>query len=44
MRKFLLEEQLKWYSDDRTLLFASFIATKYGLNISVIEAERLLRS
>jgi hypothetical protein len=31
-------EQLKWYSDDRTMLFAQFIATRYGLNVEPEEA------
>lgn len=36
-------EQLK-RSPGRESLFASFIATKYGLNITVEEAERMLRA
>lgn len=38
------KEQLKWYAEDKTHLFATFIATKYGLDISVEEAEKLLRN
>ena len=37
------KEQLKWYPDDKTHVFATFIATKYGLDITVEEAEKLLR-
>ena len=37
------KEQAKWYNDDRIPLFATFIATKYGLNIDAAAAERLLR-
>lgn len=37
------QEQLQWYPEDRTGLFALFLATKYGLSISVAEAEALLR-
>jgi hypothetical protein len=37
-------EQLKWYSEDKTRLFAEFISTRYNLDITVEEAERLLRS
>jgi hypothetical protein len=37
-------EQAKWYPDDRIPLFATFIATKYGLSISAVEAERSLRA
>ena len=36
-------EQLKHYKDDRTKLFASFIADHYGLKISKMKAEELLR-
>lgn len=35
--------QAACYSDDRIPLFAGYIANKYGLDISVIEAEKLLR-
>jgi hypothetical protein len=35
-------EQLKW-SPGNESRFAGFIATRYGLNISVINAEKLLR-
>lgn len=44
------KEQLKWYPKDspgqkewRIKLFAGYIATKYGLNITAPEAEKLLR-
>ena len=37
------KEQLDHYPDDRSLLFASFIANDYGLNVSVSEALELLR-
>jgi len=36
------KEQLKWYSDDRSHLFAGFISTKYGFNISEDDAYKLL--
>lgn len=36
------KEQLKFYKDDRTNLFAGFISTKYGLNITKEEAIKLL--
>jgi hypothetical protein len=35
-------EQAKHYPDDRRLLFASFIAANYGLNISAEDAYQLL--
>jgi hypothetical protein len=35
-------EQLKWYPDDRSTLFATYIATKYGINITIDEAKRRL--
>ena len=38
------KEQLKHYADDRTLLFAGFIAGRYELDVSVIEAVELLRA
>lgn len=36
-------EQLKWYPDDQTAIFAAFIATKYRLNISIQQATNLLK-
>lgn len=36
-------EQLRHYPDDRTQLFATFMATRYGLSISVAEAMDALR-
>ena len=36
-------EQLKW-SPGREALFAMFIATRYGLDITATEAERRLRA
>jgi len=36
-------EQLRHYPDDRTQLFATFMATHYGLQISVAEAMDALR-
>ncbi len=38
------KEQAKWYPEDRIPLFSKYLATRYGLNITVAEAERLLRS
>lgn len=35
-------EQLRHYPDDRSLVFAGFLAEKYDLEISVEEAHRLL--
>ena len=35
-------EQAKHYADDRRLLFARFIATKYRLNITTEDAYKLL--
>jgi hypothetical protein len=35
-------EQIKYYPDDRRLLFAGFIANKYGLNIMAEQALKLL--
>lgn len=37
------KEQLKWYPDDRSYMFAEFISTKYGLNVTQQEALELLR-
>jgi hypothetical protein len=37
------KKQLPHYPDDRTKLFAGFIANKYGLEITAEEAEQLLR-
>lgn len=37
------KEQLKHYPDDRTELFAYFIATKYNLRITQEEAAKLLK-
>ena len=37
-------EQLKHYATDNTFLFAGFLVTKYGLDISVEEAMKLLRN
>lgn len=37
-------EQLKWYTDDRTEIFAGFIATRYGLDITIDEAIALLKA
>ena len=42
------QEQLKWYDDTPTMRawrinrFARFLATKYRIHITVLEAERLL--
>jgi hypothetical protein len=38
------KEQLRWYDDDRTVMFAVYISTKYKLNISVEAATALLKS
>ena len=35
--------QLKYYKDDRTSLFAKFIAEKYKLKVSREEVEKMLR-
>jgi len=37
------KKQIPHYPDDRTALFAGFIAKKYGLTITAEEAEQLLR-
>jgi len=37
------KKQLPHYPDDRTALFARFIATKYGLSITAEEAAELLK-
>lgn len=34
--------QAQYYADDRRLLFARFIATKYKLSISATDAHQLL--
>jgi hypothetical protein len=34
--------QLQYYPDDRSWQFAGFIATRYGLNITQLEAHALL--
>jgi|WetSurMetagenome_2_1015567.scaffolds.fasta_scaffold283328_3 hypothetical protein len=36
-------KQLLFYPDDRTTLFAGYIASKYGLNITGAQAYELLR-
>lgn len=36
-------EQLKYYSDDRRTLFANFLATRYGLDITETEVLGLLQ-
>jgi hypothetical protein len=38
------KEQAKWYSDDRSHAFARLISTDYALDISVDNAEKLLKS
>ena len=35
-------KQLQYYADDRSWQFAGFIATKYGLKITQLEAHALL--
>lgn len=37
-------EQAKWYDSDKIPMFAMFIATRYGLNITAVDAEKLLRA
>lgn len=37
------KKQLKYYPDDRSKLFAEFIATRYGLDITKENALKLLR-
>jgi hypothetical protein len=37
------KEQLKHYSNDRSILFAGFIATRYGINVTQEDALKLLR-
>lgn len=36
-------KQLGYYADDRSLKFAGFISSKYGLNISIEDAQKLLK-
>lgn len=36
------KEQLKYYKDDRSILFAEFISKRYGLKITTEEAHKLL--
>lgn len=36
------KEQAKWYANDRRLLFASYIACNYGLDITTEDAYKLL--
>ena len=38
------KEQAKWYSEDRSHAFARLISTGYALDISVENAEKLLKS
>jgi hypothetical protein len=37
------KEQLKWYTDDRTNMFAQFLVDKYNLGITLEEAKALLK-
>ena len=37
-------EQLKWYDDDRTQVFAGFLVNKYGLDITTEAAAKLLKA
>jgi hypothetical protein len=36
-------EQSRYYSDDRTLLFAEYLANNYGFNITVDQAHAKIR-
>jgi hypothetical protein len=38
------KEQAKWYSEDRSRVFARLISTSYAVDISVEEAEKLLKA